>query len=644
MKVHLSYALLLTFTLLIFSAQPIDAQKIGKYQDKLEEYRRENWPPERAYSRVSLGYALQRIFKKHTDYCGFTIDDNKRDYVPGDLTKFLGKRDLRTKVETANIRGGGMLYYIFTPEDIQKTFDEVNFLSTRVFHSSSMTDPFSINPDENFDSFILTKNCSGYLKAFLDAGIDPPYVTFKKALETDGNRASTIVALSGSFVSPMKTLLEANDWRTTEAMMNLWQFYRDNAGLVNQAYYLREFEGVMVKHVSTAEDNFKIESEVGMNVNLPLAARLKGKLNMGRTNSTAFSGTDWETIIYADFAGRYTKESLFSRLPSPTDIKYYFQSIKPTFQQARDFPLMTEGAEHTHYLIVEGIPANMTNNFWVLTDVLPGVYDGEPTLVAEPFQQENGAFGCRFIVRGRPLTNNFTGPLAYRPGKLGVSYTIRSRYPVAGEYISIRVNEEIQTSAHPIAILSQGEFDLKKKEDRRFAFQWKFVVNLEDEANPVDMNLKPFINNLVARRSDAKVDVLLTNVEPDPAHRRYFVTVESLDTYPLEKIDDSNMVNYNLSMDVHLQSKRSAARSVRPVKGILSFPSIKPDPDPVPPPPALTPAPVPLTPGLDAEKKIDPNHPILLPPPNNGKQEGGNSSTGSNGSNSPVNNTGNQGQ
>ncbi|MCB0631089.1 MAG: hypothetical protein R2824_06480 [Saprospiraceae bacterium] len=624
MKVKLSYAPILLIAIFLFSGLSTQAQRVSKYRDKLDEYRRENWPPERSYSRISLGYALQRIFKKHTDYCGFTIADNKRDYVPGDLSKFLGRRDLRTKVETANIRGGGMLYYIFSQDDIQKPFDEVNFLSTQVFQSSSMTDPFTVNPDENFDSFILTENCSGYLKAFLDAGIEPPYVAFKKALETDGKRESTVVALSGSFVSPMKTVLEANDWRTTEAMMNLWQFYRNNASMVNRAYYLREFEGVMVKHVSTAEDNFKIEAEIGVNVNLPLAARLKGGATLGRTNATTFSGTDWETIIYADFAGRYTRESLFSRLPSPSDIKYYFHAIKPTFQQARDFPLMTEGAEHTHYLIVEGIPENMTQNFWVLDDVLPGVYDGQPTLTAEPFKAEDGSFGCRFIVRGRPLSSNFTGPLAYRPGKLGVSYKIRSRYPVGGEYISIQVNEEIQTSAQPIAILSDGEFDLKKKEDRRFAFQWKFIINLEDEANPVDMKLKPFINNLVARRSDAKVDVLLTGVEPDPQRRRFYVTVESLDTYPLEKIDDANMINYNLSMDVHLQSSRSAARSIRPVKGILSFPSIKPDPQPAPPPPVLVPptgSPVPTP--IDPKGNVLPEQPIIVPNPN-GKQEGGN--------------------
>lgn len=623
MKIKLSYYILLVFSFFLLSGQSLQAQRIGKYKDRLDEYRRENWPPERSYSRVSLGYALQRIFKKHTDYCGFTISNKRRDYVPGDLSKFLGRRNLRTKVETANIRGGGMLYYIFAPDDIEKSFDEVNFLSTRVFQSSSISDPFEMNPDENFDSFVLTKNCSGYLKAFLDAGIEPPYFAFKKALETDGNRESTVVALSGSFISPMRTLLEANDWRTTEAMMNLWQFYRNNAGMINQAFYLREFEGVMVKHISVAEENFKIESEVGMNVNLPLAARIKGKVGIGRTNSTTFSGTDWETIIFADFAGRYTKQSLFSSLPSPTDIKHYFQAIQPTFQQARDFPLMTEGAEHTHFLIVEGIPANMTNNFWVLDDVLPGVYDGEPALTAESYQAEDGTFGCRFIVQGRPLSSNFTGPLAYRPGKLGVAYTIRSRYPVGNEYIRIQVNEEIQTSAHPIAILSQGEFDLKKREDRRFAFQWKFVINLEDEANPVDLNLKPFINNLVARRSDSKVDVLLTGVEPDRQRRRYYVTVESLDTYPLEKIDDVNMINYNLSMDVHLQSRRSAARSIRPVKGILSFPSIKPDPEPEPEPQEITPITIPLAPGVGSGNNLDSAHPILIPKPKS-KEEGGN--------------------
>ena len=100
------FLFLFTFT---FSLLPVgaEAQKIGRYQRKLEEHRRTEWPPERSYSRVSLGYALQQTFRRHCEYCGFETPDGRRDYIPQDISKFLGRRGLRTKVETADIRGGG---------------------------------------------------------------------------------------------------------------------------------------------------------------------------------------------------------------------------------------------------------------------------------------------------------------------------------------------------------------------------------------------------------------------------------------------------------------------------------------------------------------------------------------------------------
>nr|HQU60298.1 hypothetical protein [Saprospiraceae bacterium] len=243
---------LLLISLFAIISIPITAQRIDRYQRKLEEYRTNEWPPERSYSRISLGYALQKTFKKHCEYCGFATPDGRRDYVPQDISKFLGKRDLRTKVETADIRGGGLLYYLFNGEERLQAFDEINYSPSRIFRLNSVANQFAINPDENFDSFILHKTCSGYLKAALDAGIEPPYLAFRTALDTDSRRQSSVLALSGSFLSPLHLVLSANDFRTTEAMMKLWSFYRENPSYINNAYYLREFEGVMIKHITAA--------------------------------------------------------------------------------------------------------------------------------------------------------------------------------------------------------------------------------------------------------------------------------------------------------------------------------------------------------------------------------------------------------
>lgn len=577
------YILLLLSLCLLAPLGVLQGQNVEKYKQKLEKYRQDNWPPPRVYSRTSLGFALQKIFRQHTEYCGFTTKDAKRDFVPEDISKFLGRRTLRTKVESADMRGGGLLYYIFNEQEMRQSFQDINYSPARVVRLSTLENQFAINPDDVFDNFILTKTCSGYLKAALDAGVEPPYASFSSALETDNRRESLVVALSGKFLSPIKLILDANDDRTTEFLMKLWNFYDENPQYAGRAYYLREFEGVMIKHVTSAEENRKIELGGGVDLNGPLPLHLKTSFQIGNTAGATFSASDWETIIFSDYQSQYQKLNLFAPLPGPDYIREYFQGVQPVFQNARDFPLMTEGVEHRHYLIVEGVPENMAYNFWEIESVNPGVYDGRPKLHAEYFYDENEkSYGCRFTISGRPLRDHFRGPNASRPSKLNLGYTIRSKKRIGADYLRINVNQEIQTSSHPTAFISEGEFDLSKQEDRRFAFQWRFAVEVEDRENPVDFQVKPFIDNLLVRRSDQTLKMRLVNIEPEPDRRRFWATVQTEKTFALDKIDDLNMLSYNLSLDVHLKGKRSGVVSVRPLKNILSFPSIKKDPPPEP--------------------------------------------------------------
>lgn len=577
------YFVLFFSLILLFPSCTVTGQNVSRFKDKLEKYRKENWPPVRRYSRTSLGHALQKIFYQHTDYCGFAPPDQDRDFVPEDITKFLGRRSLRTKVESANMRGGGLLYYIFKDDEARRSFEDISYSPTKVIRLNNVENQFAINPDDVFDNFILTKTCSGYLKAALDAGIEPPYAAFSSALETDSRRESMVVALSGKFLSPIQLILEANDDRTTELLMKLWHFYEENPDYVGRAYYLREFEGVMIKHVTSAEENRRIELGGGVDLNGPLPARLKTSFTIGNTSGTTFSASDWETIVFSDYQDQYQKLELFAPLPGPEYIQQYFESVQPVFQRARDFPLLTEGVEHHHYIIVEGIPENMAYNFWEIESVTPGVYEENPRIHAEYFfDEKEESYGCRFTISGRPLRRHFQGPNATRPSKLELGYTIRSRSEIAGTALRIHVDQELQTSTHPTAFISKGEFDLAKQEGRRFAFQWQFAVEVEDSENPVDFNARPLVDNLVVRRSDETLKMRVMDVRPEPDRRRFWVTVQTEQTFPLDKIDDVNMLSYNLSLDIHLKNKRSGVASVRPLKDILSFPSIKKDPPPEP--------------------------------------------------------------
>lgn len=570
-------ALAAILLLLSISLATATAQRTDRQKRKIEEARQESWPPVRSYTRVSLGYALQEVFKKHSNYCGFGVSSSQNDYIPPDISKFLGKRDLRTRVEVADIRGEGLMNYIFNGEEMAFRFDDIKFSPTRVLRLPNVPAQYAVSADDNFDSFVLTKNCSGYLKAALDAGVEPPYATFKAALDTDAQRQSSVFGVSGAFVSPLKVILDARDDRTTALMMALWHFYKDNPAMIGNAYYLREFEGVLIKHISTAEENHRIESEVGLNLSVPLAGHLKTSFGMGRSGQNIFSGTDWRSIVFADFPGPYDKKRLFSPLPSPDDIRAYFGQLRASFQTPRDFPLMTEGVEYRHYIMVEGVPADMTQNFWELELVSPGVFEQTPQLDATYFTEPDGHYGCRFTITGQPMRGHFAGSPDERPSRVPVAYRIRSRVPVGREHIRFDVREELQTSTHPVAAIAAGRFDLKKQENRRFSFVWQFTLQIEDKEHPVNFAENPHLANIQVRRGSQNIDVNVTKIEADPYRRQYIISLETREAYALDRIDDHNMLNYNLSLEAHLPLTRSRERSVRPVKGILSFPSVRPE-------------------------------------------------------------------
>lgn len=572
--------------------QTLVAQRMDRARAKLNQERRSSWPPEHVYSRISLGRALQGIFQKHYQYCGFAEVDGRRDYLPADIQQFLGKRALRTRVEQADFSGGSLLQYIFMADEVTKPLNSITFRPEYRLDVPGTDATFLIEPEAQFDSYVLTENCSGYLKAALDAGIEPPYSAFRTALDTDDRKESTVLAVSGTFRSPIDAALQARDVNTTRLLMELWQFYDRNPQYIGRAYYLQAFSGVMIKHTASAEEARTIENELGININGPFAAGVDAQFNWGRQSKASFRGTDWETIVFADFDEENQRQEWYAPLPGPAEISAYFADLRPTFERHSDFPLLTEGAEHRHYLRLEGIPAELARSVWEIEGVESGVYIGQPSLEARPFTDSQRE-GCLFTITGAPDPAIFAGPLAERPGKLSLSYQLRSRQTVGGTSLILRVQEELPTSTHPIISLADGQFDLSIKENRRFAFQWQVALEVEDDENPVDFSTVPYFSELQLTRADQAqaLDVSVKEVVANPRKHQYVVTLETHETWPLQQINDRVMETYNLSCKAHVPAQRTPNRVLRPVKGFISFPRIEPLPPPTPVEAPLAPSP-----------------------------------------------------
>ena len=552
----------LTLFLLLLLANPLDAQR--RRRDKSDDA----WPPERSYGRTTLGNALQDAFERHYDFCGFAKADGRRDYTPPTIERFLGRRSLRTRVESADINGGNLLSYIFLADETEVPLNEIRYRADRLLYNRADGVNLLPEPRPGFDAFVLTKNCAGYLKSALDGGLKPPYASFQAALETDGNRKSTVVAVAGSFLSPLAEILSANDTRTTELMARLWQFYQRHPEYANGARYLRQFDGVMLKHLTDAAEIMSSEQSLGVNVSLPLAGKLGVQGTRGRTTDAAFSGTDWETVVFTDFAGPYNRERLFARLPGPEEIQRYFATVPLARVTDRPAPLREAGS-HNHTVRIPGLPAALASAGWRIEHLSGGTFrDDAPNLSVTP-----GEGGLTFTVSGYASPNLFT--------PRSISADIPMNYelvlPATGGFPALRipVGQRFGLSNHPLVDLAGTRFELRRKNNGQYAFQWHLTLDVVDAENPIDPNGRSQISQLTAGYADNPLAIQVVETRYDPRRGALNVILESERTWPLANIDDRNMMSYPLEMEVCLPVRDGFSLCRRPVESRIAVPRIR---------------------------------------------------------------------
>ena len=523
------------------------------------------WPPERAYSRLFLGGALQDVFARHYDFCGFTKADGKRDYTPPTIEKFLGQRSLRTRVEKADIHGGSLMNYVFTERETEAPLDAIRYSPGSLLYAPDKQASPLPEPRDGFDSFVLTKNCGGYLKSALDAGLKPPYAAFAAALDTDAKRSSSVLAMAGSFQSPIADQLAAGDEATTALMARLWQFYLEHPDFRGGAYYLRQFEGVLIKHLTDAEEVVAAEQSVGVNVSLPLSASINSSLSHRRENQNTFSASDWETIVYTDFTGPYTREAMFAALPTPEQIAAYFAGLPAV--SATAVPLR-EAATHRHSVELIGLPDALANAGWVLSDIRGGAYQESPDLAVRATEA-----GLNFTVSGQ------TAPALFRQGQqevVTVAYDLVLPAKDGMPELRIPVQQRMNTSAHPLVELAGTRFELRRRNSGQYAFQWHLTVNVEDGENPLDAagNFTAGRLQLHGGTRGEVLDARVVRATYDARRTVLTVTLESERSWPLSEIDDRHMQSLPIETELILPVKDGYSACRRLVSARLAIPRI----------------------------------------------------------------------
>ncbi|MEL6273656.1 MAG: hypothetical protein AAFU03_00950, partial [Bacteroidota bacterium] len=242
----------------------------------------------------------------------------------------------------------------------------------------------------------------------------------------------------------------------------------------------------------------------------------------------------------------------------------------------KDFPLLTEGAEHKHYLSVAGIPRELARLPWKMVDLRPGVYASIPRIDYRYYEEKSDRFGLQLTVSGQPATDLFAGAMEERLGSAPLQYSIVSEGSCGGQFLRLYIDEELATSLAPIVSVVRSEFDLTKRDNRQFACQWTVELEIKDDENPIAYEQEIFAANLIARNSDREIDVELVTSSYNTRNHTLLLTFATRDTWPLDEIDDRHMADFNLSTDLHLPTSRGWERAIRPIKVIIAMPRVGP--------------------------------------------------------------------
>ncbi|NJO87400.1 MAG: hypothetical protein HC821_05385 [Lewinella sp.] len=223
-----------------------------------------------------------------------------------------------------------------------------------------------------------------------------------------------------------------------------------------------------------------------------------------------------------------------------------------------------------------------------------GVYATQPKVEHRFFQENDGRFGLQITLSGPPNPSLFSGQAEERQGNVPLRYTLEADGSCAGQKLRLLISQELATSLQPLVNILRSDFDLTKRDNREFACQWVIEMALEDSENPLAYDQEALLSNLVVRNADQTLDVELVSSRFDARRHSLFLTVATRQSWPLDHIDDRQMVNFNLTAEVHLPIQRGNGRAMRPFKAILAFPRIGERQLPAPSLPLTTPESQPL--------------------------------------------------
>jgi hypothetical protein len=291
---------------------------------------------------------------------------------------------------------------------------------------------------------------------------------------------------------------------------------------------------------------------------------MSSSLSHRRESQNSFSGSDWQTIVYTDFEGPYTREKMYYALPDPDEIADYFANLATIASTSAP---LREAAAHRHTVAVPGLPAALAGAGWQLDNLRGQAYREVPSLAVTHTER-----GLDFTLTGYTASSIFQG--LTNTDQVAVSYDLV--LPSRGNLPALRipVNQRMGTSAHPLVDLAGSRFELRRRNSGQYAFQWHLTVQVEDRENPLDPNGRFQAEKITVGLPGDTLDARVVSATYDARRTTLTVVLESERSWPLKMIDDRNMRTFPLQTELCLPVKDGYSVCRRPVTARLAVPRI----------------------------------------------------------------------
>jgi hypothetical protein len=391
-----SVCMCLFVVVLIASASPSEAQRVPR------AYR--NWPPPVQLVNGSVAALLNPEFRRHAADCNIvpvTVENRPdRLFIPRDVIREFQDGQFYGPGEAVAVAGGSLAMYIYHENDILNVIAAPPVSRMLLLnYQDAPNEQLLLTPHTSFSAWRMSRSCAGYVGGRFEGGAAAPAVAAQLAAAADRDVKGTITALSGRFVSPLHAFFTSGGWLSLYQKLQLWRMYQADPSLINSAFYMREFDGVMMRRDRSTAFNVTSNARVSASI-----AAINADIQARYQSTGDFSATGWTSVIFSDRDNPVQRRSRFSRAPSVREI---LDSFGEELVLSADEPLR-KGAPYEFSYTARGVPLEVCRGLsWTVDFTSLSVFRADlprSVVTQHTIEDYQGTRvpTCVFRVRGTP--------------------------------------------------------------------------------------------------------------------------------------------------------------------------------------------------------------------------------------------------